>query len=154
MTVRTATVGNDTFTMLFGIWNQETVFVNGVEVSKIRSFRPVSVHRFTLDEGGAKVPYTITAGGPFGHVIRRNGEIVAEDVRLGPRVVFGFILMFALSFVVKLAAIGVGRMAPQVAPAAELVSDGSAFIALALTPLCAIWLGRRLRQEPPAAHPD
>jgi hypothetical protein len=150
MTVRTTTVGTDTFTMLFGILNDETVLVNGDVVSKIRTFRPVSVHTFMRDEHGASVPYSVTLAGPFGYVIRRNGDIVAEDVRVTPRVIFGFLLAFALSFVVKLAALGVGRMAPDLAGAAESVSDASALLALALTPVFAIWLGRRLRRPPPA----
>jgi hypothetical protein len=59
----------------------EEIRLDGTVLSRKRTYRVISEHRFSIDEGDASGEYRVRMTGGMGFAVMRNGELVAEADR-------------------------------------------------------------------------
>jgi hypothetical protein len=134
------------FRLSYSLWNgDEAVECDGAAVSKKRILGLRGHHAFSVREDGQQVDYSVKIGGFLGHVIRRNGAIVAE----GNRPVLRFLTAFGLIALLDrfLRAVS-GFFWPGIVEKYDrLVGEWDLIPGLALVLLLSWWLKRRLRSD-------
>jgi hypothetical protein len=112
MPTNQVSLGDNRLSMWWSNWNgRERMEHNGIAVSEKRNLtRFVSPHEFTVEENGQPVKYDVRFTGYMGHVIRRNGEVVAERHRPIARYFLAFGLLAVAVIVLSLIASGLAAL--------------------------------------------
>jgi hypothetical protein len=83
MRSKTVRTSGHTIEIAWSLWTaKERITLDGRVVSEKRSLLHITPHSFTVREGSADVVYEVNLlsnGFFFGHIVRRNGIIVASE---------------------------------------------------------------------------